>query len=50
MQTMSVEQLFLRLSGLKLEKSYYKNRPSFSKGCETKQAEVQIPSSNTSNS
>jgi len=35
----------LRLSGLKFETNYYKSRPSITKGCKTKQAEVQIPSS-----
>jgi len=36
-----------------LKKEYYKkykNRPSVTKGCKAKQAEVQIPSTSTSNS
>jgi len=40
---------FLQLSGLKFEKKYYKNRPSVTNGCKTKEAEVQIPSSSTNN-
>ena len=31
------EQLFLRFSGLKFEKKYYKSRPSVTTGCKTKQ-------------
>jgi len=47
-----VEQLFLRLSGLKFEKDItgLYNMPSVTKRCKTKQAEVQIPTSSTNNS
>jgi len=31
-------------------KTYYKSKPSVTKYCKTKQAEVQIPSSSTKNS
>jgi len=37
------------LFGLKFENKYYNNRQSLTKGCKTKQAEVQIPSPNTIN-
>jgi len=47
---MHVEQLFFSVVWPQIRKKYYKNRPSVTKGCKTKQAEVQIPSSNTSNS
>ena len=35
----------LRLSDLKFENGYYKDRPSITKGTKAKQTEVQIPSS-----
>jgi len=51
---MHVEQLYFAVVWPQIRKKYYKkyykNKPSVTKSCKTKQAEVQIPSSITNNS
>jgi len=46
---MHVEQLFFAVVRRQVRYFLYKNRPSVTEGRKTKQADVQIPNSSTSN-
>jgi len=46
---MHVQHLRFAVGWPQIRKKYYKNSPSRTKACKTKQADVQIPSSITNN-